>query len=231
MGPIRRCLVVIAAISVIAVVIFVGTDISLGENSRLTETVSPDKTVLLLKEQKPEGGVRIFFVDAVTNEKLGAVLSLLNEGDLANVSVVSSWNSSSSHVALLIYYGVRSSKIKLFKKDDHGRFAPIDLSLPDPLSIYGKAELRKLSEEHVGASENSLGPWTTDNSVRLVSGIMVDRGNNEFVHLFATFTAVINAKTDIKDLKLFGPYSDHEADAFLEKWGAKYWEEPDRTGR
>jgi len=229
-ATIRSCLSVIVVISVIASLVIVGADISDAEGTRLTATISPDKAVLLLEERQPDGGARIFFVDAFTGEKLGAVLSLFNERDLANVSVVSSWNPSSSQVALLIYYGVRSSKIKLFKKANDGEFVPIGLTLPDPVLIYANADLKKLSEGHVSASENSLGPWTSDNSVRLVSGIMVDRGNNEFVHLFATFTAVINAKAHIKNVKLLGPYSDGEADRFLEQWGSKYWEEPGSRG-
>ena len=92
----------------------------------------------------------------------------------------------------------------------------------------GKPDLKKLSEEHVHASENSLGPWTSDKSVRLVSGIMVDRGDSVFLHLFVTFTVILDGKADIKDVKLLGPYySDQDADKFLERWGKKYWEEPD----
>lgn len=212
------------AISLIALLVFMRVDISEAESTRLPKTVSPDKTVFLLKEQRTDGGTRIFFVDAVTGEKLGAVLSLFNEGDLGNVNIISSWNGSSSKVALLIYYGTRSSKIKVFKRTNEDTFVPVDLLLPDPLAIYGKGDLKTLSEEHVSASENALGPWN-DNSVRLISGVMVDRGNNEFVHLLVTFTAVIDAKADIKDVKLVGPYSDQEADRFLEEWGTKYWEE------
>jgi hypothetical protein len=230
MDTVRSWLLAVAACGVVALPTFVGAGVTMGQNSRLTATASPDRTVLLAKEQDPDGVTRVFFVNAATEEKLGAVLSLFNEGDLANVNILSSWNPSSSKVALLIYYGVRSSKIKLFKKDDTGKFVPIDVTLPDPLLICATPDLKKLAEEHVSASENCLGPWTTDNSIRLVSGVMVDRGNNAFVHLLVTFTAVVSAKANIKDVKLFGPYSDQEADKFLEEWGTKYWEEPDMGG-
>ena len=212
---------------IVALVICGRTAVCIAENNKLTATASPDKKVLIAKEKDPDGAIHVFFISSATGERLGSVLSLLNEGDLTDVNVLSSWNASSSKVALLVYYGVRASKIKLFKRDDTGKFVPIDLKLPDPLGMYGKPDIKQLSEEHVNASENSLGPWTSDKSVRLVSGIMVDRGDNVFVHLFVTFTAVLDGRTDIQDVKLLGPYSDQEADKFLEQWGTKYWEEPD----
>ena len=58
----------------------------------------------------------------------------LSEGDLGNVNVLSSWNPSGSKVVLdSVYHGVRSSKIKLFTRDEKGKFVPINLTLPDPL--------------------------------------------------------------------------------------------------
>jgi hypothetical protein len=226
-NTVRRWILAIAKLCVLASLIFPGAPACVAQNHRLTETASPDKSVVLATEKDADGAMHVFFVSA-TGEKLGSALSILSEGDLGNVNVLSSWNPSGSKVALLIYHGVRSSKIKLFARDDKNKFVPINVTLPDPLSIYGKPELRKLSEEHVSASENSLGPWTSDKSVRLVSGIMVDQGNSVFVHLFVTFTVILDGKANIQDVKLLGPYSDQDADEFLEHWGTKYWEEPDR---
>ena len=223
----HRWILDMAKLCVPASLIFLGTVASVAQNHRLTETASPDKTVVLATEKDADGAMHVFFVNSATGEKLGSVLSILSEGDLGNVNVLTSWNPSGSKVALLVYHGVRSSNIKLFTRDDKGKFVPINLTLPDPLSIYGKPDLKKLSEEHVSASENSLGPWTSDKSVRLVSGIMVDQGDSVFVHLFVTFTVILDGKADIQDVKLLGPYSDQDADKFLERWGTKYWEEPD----
>ena len=228
-GTGRRWLFVI--FTILAPLMYVGTVVCLAENNRLTTTASPDKKVLIAEEKDPDGAIHVFFVNSATGVRLGSALSLIDEGDLTNVNVLSSWNASSTKVALLVYHGVRSSKIKLFNRDDTGKFVPIDLKSPDPLEIYGKPDLRRLSEEHVNASENSLGPWISDKSVRLVSGIMVDRGDNVFVHLFVTFTAVLDGRADIQDVKLLGPYSDEEADRFLEQWGTKYWDEPDAEAR
>jgi hypothetical protein len=194
--------------------------------ARLTATTSPDSSVVITKETQANGPAEFYFVNSTTGERLGTVLSK-SEGDLANVTLVSSWNTSSSKVALLVFYGVRSSKIKLFERDAKGHFVPVILRMPDPLSIYGKSDLKKLSQEHVNASENSLGPWINDKSVRLVSGIMIDRGNDMFVHLLVTFTAIIEGRVEVKDVKLAGPYSDEEAERFLDQWGKKYWEELD----
>ena len=216
---------------IVALLTFVGTLTGTAENNGSIATASPDKTVSIARENGADGEIHVYFTNSATGKKLGSVLSLLNEGDLTNIDVLSSWNASGSKVALLIYYGVRSSKIKLFKRDDTGNFVPIDLKLPDPLEVYGKPDLRRLSEEHVTASENSLGPWTSDTSVRVVSGIMIDRGDNTFVHLFVTFTVVLNGRADIRDAKLLGPYSDQEADRFLEQWGRQYWEEPDTNSK
>jgi hypothetical protein len=56
---------------------------------------------------------------------------------------------------------------------------------------------------------------------------MIDRGNDMFVHLLVTFTAIIEGRVEVKDVKLAGPYSDEEAERFLDQWGKKYWEELD----
>lgn len=199
------------------------------EPERLGATMSPDNKVIIVKEGPELGEKQFYFLNTVTGEKLGSVLTPHEHG-LASPSFVASWNSSSSKLALLVYYGVRSSQIELFRRDAQRRFIRIDFKAPDPLSIYGKSNLRKLAEEHVNASENSLGPWTTDNSIRLVSGIMVDRGDSTFVHLFVTFTAIVDGNAKIKDVKLLGPYSDQEADKFLNQWGKKYWEENETEG-
>ena len=208
-----------------SIILTISSALSAQVSERLPATVSPDNEVIIVKEGSELGEKKFYFLDTVTGEKLGSVFTSHERG-LANPSFVASWNSSSSKLALLVYYGVRSSQIELFRRDTQGRFIRIDFKVPDPLSIYGKSDLRKLAEGNVRAAENSVGPWLAENTLRLLAGIEIDRGNNEFVHLFVSFTAIVDGKAKTRDLKLLGPYSDQQADKFRNRWGRKYWEEP-----
>jgi hypothetical protein len=191
----------------------------------LAGTMSPDKKVALAKEGPEFGEKNFYFLNTATGEKLGRIFS--GELNPENPSFVASWNPSSSKVAVLVYFGVRSSRIELFRLNAQRYLERVKFSAPDPLSMYGKPDLKKLAEEHVKASENSLGPWINNDSVRLVSGVMIDQGDDTFRHLFITFTATLRQNVEIAHAQIQGPYTDREAREFLERWGSKYWQEPE----
>ena len=195
----------------------------------LTHTLSPDKQVAIMRERAEAGDLDYYFVQQSGGKKLGFVLPPETRHELSNVSFVTSWNRSSSKVATLLFYGTKLSGLLLHSKDSTGQFQPVELDEPDAVDLYQKRTRKKLPEGGSGASENAVGPWLDDITVRLVTGgtrPVNQSGDN--VHVYVTFVARIqNGQATLTDVHLKGPLSDRASARFIKKWGRRYFEAHD----
>jgi len=191
-------------------------------------SVSPNQQFAIIEEQTDDGGRDEYFISQSSHKKLGFVLPADVRGEISNVAIIASWNPSSTKVALLLFYGTKLSELLLFSRANDGTFQPISLEEPNPTALYQKRTGKTLPQRGDG-EENGVGPWLDENTVLLVWGdVKVNKENDDYLHLFVTFRAHIAGKhAELSHLKIIGPLTDSQSEAFLKKWGEQYVEAHD----
>lgn len=196
-----------------------------GEQHVLARTKSPDKRIMIVEERADNGDRDYYFVQQPGGRKLGFVLPTDQRHEISKVSIVTSWNHSSSKVALLVFFGTKASELLLHSKDGDGQFQQIALQQPDAVAMYWQRTHRTIPQPGDGYSENAVGPWLDENTVQLVSGeAKQTKQQDEYTHVFVTFEARIQAgRATISNLQLKGPFSSDASKGFVRKWGRHFF--------
>src|SRR4051812_2777488 len=94
------------------------------------EALSPNKHAALIQNDDKSYD----FVDVPTQKRIGHILE--TDQDISNIHFVASWNSNSSKVALLMYYGTKLSCILIFRKNLKGFYVELPFKEPDTIKLY-----------------------------------------------------------------------------------------------
>lgn len=189
-------------------------------------STAPNGQVAIVEAQADSGDRDYYFVRRLDNKQLGFVLPSEQRNEISNVAIVASWSPRNTRVALLVFYGTKLSELLVFRRADDGRFVPVNLLVPDPITLYRKHAGKTLPQPGDGYSENGVGPWLDEDTVLLLSGEAKQTEDlDEYFHLLVTFrTHVIGKRAGTSHLKLIGPLTNIQSEKFLKKWGNKYVE-------
>ena len=168
-------------------------------------------------------GSDYFFVDTKTNERLGDVLKDLGGASIQDLQA--SWSPDGRKVAVLISYGTRLNTILVYSLNDSHKMKSVQLPNIDPVGIYDKRDpdkhLLREAEQSAGYSENALGGWMTNDSLRIIRGEAVI-GSQDDEHtkhfLIVLEVKVVGDRGRIQSESLPGVLSNDQAATFLSKW-------------
>jgi len=135
---------------------------------------SPDGKIAIRANDEIYGMALDFdFYDVSSGRSLGRIKG---SDCLRNVAFVCRWSPKGTHVAVLMFYGTKCSKLLIFERGKDGQMSEIPMAVPVPEKEYAKAKLKPdLGPNHGGASLNGLGMWKGENSVELLCGTWLDR--------------------------------------------------------
>lgn len=168
------------------------------------------------------------FIDCSSKQELGRVFPENQEGEISNVHMLSSWSKDNTRVALLVYYGTKLNEVLVFARNTSGAFEPVEFEWPDSVSVWERKNKTKWNLRYAtGYGENSLGPWISENTIRLIAG-EAKESDGAVRYILAPFRLVVRGKRGyVRDIKVLGVLSDQEANGYLHKWGEKFWRLPE----
>jgi hypothetical protein len=171
-------------------------------------------------------GTDFFFVDTKTNERLGDVLKDLNGARVQDIKA--SWSPDGRKVAVLISYGTRLNAILVYALGNGHKMKRVHLPDIDPVGIYHKhnpdKHFLRQAEQSGGYSENALGGWITNDSLRMVRGdaLIGSKGDEDTKHfLIVLEVEIVGDRGRIVSESLSGVLSNEQAATFLSKWNSR----------
>jgi hypothetical protein len=200
--------------------------VSAAPDQQVEGTMSPQGLCIIHVSTPKSDAYR--FWNTKLKKYAGSVLPP-DQDDLSNLQFVADWNPKGTRLALLYYYSTKLSDFYLYTTSADGMVNRADFKCPDSSDVYAnvKGHTWSLSQSS-GESCNSLGPWTDDNTVRLICGDSKDVYDKQNQNL-GTLTLLVTFKvhfmdysTKVSDEKLIGPFSDADRDTFLKQWGDQY---------
>jgi hypothetical protein len=184
----------------------------------LTQTRSPDGKSVVIAEGSEDAPQALYFADAKTGGLLGWITQH-EEAGASNVRLKTSWNGSSSGVALLMFYGAKMSDIEVFRKNSDGGFMRVEFKKADPLAFFAKEKPGIFSSNYrLAAPENELGSWKNEHKVNLLTGEAFLTSDNSIIHVYVSFDLSLSDPAVVMDTRFFGPFTDREAETFLAEW-------------
>jgi hypothetical protein len=165
-----------------------------------------------------------YFIDVRTGKKIGSVIPAAQSGDegITNIAFDDvTWDGSSAHLALVLYYGTRGVDLLLYARDAAGSFDLLKFNPPDPLAIFIRGDSKwKRFQYAFGYDEYSVGRWS-HHSVNLISGALKQTDDGNSVGFFATYKVTVHKTVPmVSEMKLIGPLQGDEATGYLDKWKA-----------
>ena len=155
-------------------------------------------------------------------------MSQADAENLSNVSFVTSWNGDNSGVSVLLFYGVKLSNLELFQSDRRGHFEEVAFSPPDPNRLFHADKSERLDlDAFTGFSANGLGPWRDGRTATFVAGEAKEL-TGRVNYFFATFNVTVaDRRASVKGVRPVGKLTEQQANAFIDKWGRRYFEHKD----
>lgn len=192
------------------------------EHDRAKLTTSPDGKIAIRSNDKIGSMEFDFdFYEISSGKSLGHIKAA---DFVSKVDFVCRWSPKGTHVAVLMFYGTKHSKLLIFERRNDGQMSEIPLSMPDPDQEYAKAKLKPdLGENHGGASLNGLGEWKGEDSIELLCGYWLDRVGEVDVdpagqNLMVLFDAeIVEKKTVVGNIRRLGLMSDDATELLLKK--------------
>lgn len=192
-----------------------------GADFTVETTRSPDGRFMIAGDGSIKAPKRIYFENVGSGVSAGSVMQP-DQAGATNVQIAARWNDSSSRVALLISFGTKGSDFKLFEEEG-GKFVQVGFEEPDPLLLLQMQKPGVIPAlARPTASTDCLGLWMNNITVRLLHGTdVVFSGKDqqpEISTVYASFEVVVERRAEVKNVRLFGPYSEAESTSFLERW-------------
>jgi hypothetical protein len=188
-----------------------------ASNLTLVSRPTTDQSTLAIVKNKNDD---YFFMDTKTNQKLGYVHGELHGARINHVEA--SWSPDARTVAVLISYGTRLSTILLYSLGDHREIKSVQLPDVDPIAIYDPdKKFLHLGEQASGYSENALGTWMTNDSLKIVRGnAVIDPETDEHTrhYLIVLDLKIVGHSAQIANQFLPGVLSNEQARRFLREW-------------
>ena len=184
------------------------------EFAPLEGSFSPDRRVAIRENPKRH----YEFVDVRSGKGVGRIEAAENRN---KIDFVTSWNSDSTRVALLMYYGTKLSGLMVFQRSPQSRFVELGFRCPDPVKAYLKERgSLPFPENSGGMSCNDVGPWLTKSTVRLFAGEANEQADSG-VLLVSFEVHVTKGVASIINVHLHGPMTYTESESFFHSNGAR----------
>lgn len=195
---------------------------SYAGNLEVVSKPSAGETNLAIVKDKNDG-TDYFFVDTKTNERLRDVLGHLRSARINDIKA--SWSPDGRKVAVFISYGTRLNTIFLYSLGDDRKMKSVELPDIDPIAFYDKRDPNKhflrQAEGAVGYSENALGGWMTNDTVKIIRGdavVQPDDAPRTKHFLIELEIKVAGEHAKIVKLSATGVLSDEQAEKFIKNW-------------
>lgn len=183
---------------------------------------SSGESHLAIVEDKSDG-INYFFLDTQTDERLGDVLGDLRGARINDIRA--SWSPDSRKVAVFISYGTRLNTVFLYSLGDDHKMRLVKFPDINPVEIYDKRSPKKRfshqAEQAAGYSENAIGNWMTNDTVKIVRGdAIINPENDERANHFLVVLEVkiVGVRGQILKVSPVGVLSNKGAESFLSKW-------------
>lgn len=185
-------------------------------------TLSPDGGTVVAFETSAdsESPLKFYFMDTVSQRRLGDALPPSQQGQVSKVDFDVKWSEDSSVVAAKISYGTKFNELMVYRKGKDGEIVLVPINNPpDPLMVESlSCDAAKEILQSGGWSENSLGRWLWDRGIVLIFGEAKETEMGVMHFFVVTRAEIVNDRCVLTVLDKKGHLTDDLADRFVSKW-------------
>jgi hypothetical protein len=192
-----------------------------GDTEVISKSATGESSLAIVKDRSD--GIDYFFMDTKTGERLGDVLGDLRGARINDIE--GSWSADGRKVAVFISYGTRMNTVFVYTLSEDHKMKSVKLPDIDPVEIYDKRNpekhLSRQAEEAPGYSENAIGDWITNDTVKIVRGdAIIDVEDDERTKHFLVVLEVkiVGDHGHIVKSSPIGVLSNERAESFLNNW-------------